>query len=423
MSPVHVIVGEDERAEAMWASAFTGAVDLYRFPRNVDAFERLTAAEAPIDLVILTPAQHGPFNITADQFVARVLEGPLGTSRFLQNLHVIVVGAPLHREHPRAMAVSTLDAAIRLVKFGEVERAPRPASMDVAEVRPTTSRPATGGAAVDAILSDAGIAGSIISSIWDAPDVEVEEPAPRTQVAGGGARPAAEPIAPPVAAAVPENPQLFATTVATGFIVPGANGAPTSAAPAAAPAPLQAPTFEQPITGGGATPMPQVGVPGESIEVATGALQPARPYQLPNGAGYRGSAVRNVNAAAHEIVAAGGQPVPPALASQVQSMVYGGAVGNPGDPLLTWSSSLRSTSPVPGGDGAPVAPAQQVPVAVPVPVPVPTAPVQAAPAVRTVPMDPPAGVYGNAPAAAAAPASQDPFLQRAEQGGGAVSFG
>jgi hypothetical protein len=42
--------------------------------------------------------------------------------------------------------------------------------------------------------------------------------------------------------------------------------------------------------------------------------------------------------------------------------------------------------------------------------------------VRTVPLDPPAGVYGNAPAAAS-PVSADPFLQRAEQGGGAVSFG
>ena len=97
MSPVHVIVGEDQRAEAMWAGAFTGAVDLYRFDRNVDAFERLTAAEAPIDLVVLTPAQRGPFNLTADQFIARVLEGPLGGSRFLANLHVIVVGQPITR--------------------------------------------------------------------------------------------------------------------------------------------------------------------------------------------------------------------------------------------------------------------------------------------------------------------------------------
>ena len=86
MSPVHVMVGEDPRAEAMWAEAFAGAIDLYRFPRNVDAFERLTVAEAPIDLVILTPAQRGPFNLTPDQFIARVLEGPLGTGRFLAHL-------------------------------------------------------------------------------------------------------------------------------------------------------------------------------------------------------------------------------------------------------------------------------------------------------------------------------------------------
>jgi hypothetical protein len=422
----------------MWASAFTGAVDIYRFARNVDAFERLTAAQAPVDLVILTPAQHGPFNITPDQFVARVLEGPLGTSSCLRNLHVIVVGAPLERSHPRAMSVSTLDAAIRLVKFGEVERAPRPANLEPANVQPTAS--ARGGSAttVDAILSDSGIAGSIISRIWDAPapDAPDERPAaaqPRTaEVVGGGARAAAEPIEVRAAADAPANPQLFSRTVATGFIVTPPQGPTPAQAPSDAQvhAPVAAAPHAHPVMGGGAQQQlqqPQVGIPGESIEVATGVLQPARPYQLPNGAGYRGPAVRGGRIdPAQAIGASGGQPVPPALASQVQTMVYGGAVGNPGDPLLTWSSALRNGAPVPGGDAQVVAtvPMQAAPVASAAPAaPAAMAPVAAHQQVRTVPLDPPAGVYGAAPAAASPAASADPFLQRAEQGGGAVSFG
>jgi hypothetical protein len=136
-----------------------------------------------------------------------------------------------------------------------------------------------------------------------------------------------------------------------------------------------------------------------------------------------------VNAAAHD---GGGQPVPPALASQVQSMVYGGMhVGNPNDPLLTWSSSMRDQAAmVPGG----VVPMQHAPAAAAAPQAQPAAmPVQAMPmqpiampaqpiapqAPRMVPAEPPAGAYGAAPAAVPA----DPFLARAEQGGGDVSFG
>ncbi|MCB0878862.1 MAG: hypothetical protein KDC46_07770, partial [Thermoleophilia bacterium] len=166
MSPVHVIVGDDPRAEAMWGGAFQGAVDLYRFDRNVEAFERLTAAQAPIDLVVLTPAQRGPFNLTPDQFVARVLEGPLASSSTLRNLHVIVVGSELQRHHPRAMSVSTLDAAIRLVKFGEVERAPRPAPIAAPAAPAAPSAPATAGSGI----GDLPFSGSVISKIWDAGD-------------------------------------------------------------------------------------------------------------------------------------------------------------------------------------------------------------------------------------------------------------
>ncbi|MCW2925801.1 MAG: hypothetical protein JWM98_3205, partial [Thermoleophilia bacterium] len=193
MSPVHVIVGQDERAEAMWATAFSGAVDLYRFERNVDAFERLTVAEAPVDLVVLTPAQHGPFNLTADQFLARVLEGPLGSSRCLANLHVIVVGEPVSRTHPRVMAVSTLDAAIRLVKFGELERAPRPHA-PVLPVATPNERPRASVDDIAAIIGDSAFSDSVISRIWDAPAEPEARPEPRREaprrddVVGGGPR-------------------------------------------------------------------------------------------------------------------------------------------------------------------------------------------------------------------------------------------
>lgn len=432
MSPVHVIVGDDPRAEQMWATAFTGAVDLYRFERNAEAFERLTAAQAPIDLVVLTPAQRGPFNLTPDQFVARVLEGPLGSTGLLANLHVIVVGGALTRSHPRAMSVSTLDAAIRLVKFGEVERAPRPDAPKLPDARAISPvrRSADG---VREPIADLPFSGSVISRIWDAPD-PTATPASDARPIGegadddmdfnvlGGGAPASAPVPAPEPAPVPSfHPapaagpaQLFSRITPPGF---------AAATPAAPSAPA---TVAAPVMGGGA-PDPSasapvmgyhVGAPGEAIEVATGTtLQPARGYQLEGGGAYRGPALRGgvIHTASHD---AGGQPVPPALTSQVQTMVYGGMqVGNPHDPLLVWSSSARSEA----------APAQRptaapMPIAAPMPMPMPM-PQQ----VRTVPMEPPAGVYAPAPAmsqAHAQPAqSADPFLRRAEAGGGDVSFG
>lgn len=425
MSPVHVIVGEDQRAEAMWAGAFTGAVDLYRFDRNVDAFERLTAAEAPIALVVLTPAQRGPFNLTADQFIARVLEGPLGTSRCLADLHVIVVGQTITRSHPRVMSVTTLDAAIRLVKFGEVERAPRPEAPRLPDAHaPMQDRPSTHDA-VASVLEDMPFSGSVISRIWDAPDPERAAPVERAgrveravdrdhdprsepRVIGGGPVPTAQPatgLADPNGI-VHAPAQLFARTASGGFMVPPTN----------APAQVMHPRAAAPVMGGG--DIAQVGAPGESIQVATGALQPARQYQLPQP-GYRGAAIRggSVHGAAHD----GGQPVPPALASQVQSMVYGGMhVGNPNDPLLTWSSGARDHAAA-----APQAPMQPQHAPIQAPQQMQARPMQApqqpaAPqAPRVVPMEPPAGVYSPVPA----PVSADPFLARAEQGGGEVAFG
>lgn len=416
MSPVHVIVGDDARAESMWSSAFTGAVDLYRFERNVDAFERLTAAQARIDLVVLTPAQRGPFNLTPDQFVARVLEGPLGSSSFLADLHVIVVGQQLSRPHPRAMSVSTLDAAIRLVKFGEVEQAPMPATAPVAAA---PRRSAARSESTDGrdLLDGLQFSGSVISRIWDEPtaDAPAVASAPRERltpisntpqddgdsgwsddVMGGGPALRGGHPAPgqPIVMAAPAGPaQLFSRSAPKGFVAAGGGGAqPTPPCPAVAP---------------------QVGAPGEAIQVASGTLQASRPYQLPGGGAYRGPAVRNgiVHGAGHD---GGGQPVPPALTNQVHSMVYGGMqVGNPHDPLLVWSSAARGGAP----SAAPVQ-AQPMPAMAQAPIP------QQPPAPPIVPMEPPAGAYGGptAPSTSAA-ALADPFLQRAESGGGDVSFG
>ncbi len=417
MSPVHVIVGDDPRAEQMWSTAFTGAVDLYRFDRNVDAFERLTAAQAPVDLVVLTPAQSGPFNLTPDQFVARVLEGPLASSSTLANLHVIVVGSPLTRSHPRAMAVSTLDAAIRLVKFGEVESAPRPIEVPVASAAPS---PRVDGA--NDVLADLPFSGSVISRIWSAGDEAPAAPqapaepaqvaevardaAGADEVAGGG------PAAGMQARQAPQAPaQLFSRAAPAGFVVAGGGAAAAAPAPAAEP---------------------QVGAPGEAIEVATGALEAARPYQLPGGGAYRGPAVRGgaIQASGYHQHDGGGQPVPPALASQVETMVYGSMqVGNPHDPVMVWSSAARGeATPTPESIPAPVP--MGIAAAPVAPGPVMVAGAQPA-APRVVPLEPPVGAYqGVAPAAgipqqpAMSPqAANDPFLQRAEAGGGDVSFG
>jgi hypothetical protein len=269
----------------------------------------------------------------------------------------------------------------------------------------------------------------VISSIWDAPDPASIRDEPRAEIVddpsavdgmdfnvlGGGAGA----IAPTPNPVQPVGPaQLFSRITPPGF----------AASQPAPPAPA-------PVTGGGAM-MPAapvdgyaVGAPGESIEVATGVLQPARGYQLEGGGAYRGPAVRGgvVHGAGYDT---GGQPVPPALASQVETMVYGGMqVGNPHDPLLVWSSVARGEA-VPAQQHA--APVSIQPAAAPVTAPsghsIP-APMQQ---VRTVPMEPPAGVYAPAPVPQAQAQAQtqaqaasvaDPFLRRAEAGGGDISYG
>jgi hypothetical protein len=409
MSPVHVIVGTDPRAEAMWADAFSGAIDLYQFDRNVDAFERLTAAQAPIDLVILTPAQDGLFNLTPDQFVARVLEGPLAATSMLANLHIIVVGAELARRHPRAVSTRTLDAAIRLVKFGELDDAPRAIAPAAA---PAPTQPADHGrydAPIGSTFSD-----NVISRIWAAADRESalqSAPSSAGSVRGGGPAAPADPA------------RLFAT-------------AGTRPVPAPDPAARFAPAT--PVVGGGpvhvlanvlSAELGSAPLPVADQRPATapaGSLQPSRPYVLPHGGAYVGREMRNNQippASSYNAPTAmqsqpqpqplpqpqAQRPVPPAVASQIRTMVYPQATQAPADPVLAWSSAS----------------AKRVPAAM---VPVPARPAAPAVHVPVPPMQPPVGVYGGLPAGLITPdapvsaVQADPFVQRAVQDGG-VSFG
>ncbi|MBC7461767.1 MAG: hypothetical protein H7287_10440 [Thermoleophilia bacterium] len=448
MNPVHVLVGTDPRAEAMWSAAFGSTVDLYRFATNVDAFGRLSSAEAPIDLVVLTPAQVGPFNLTPEQLLARIFEGPLGRSRALANLHVIVVGQQVARRHPRIASVRTLEAAIRLVKFGEVDpRMAQAAPVAAAPVAPSapmasqlsgiaTERAVSSGSS--SIIDGTGsLSGGVISKIWDAVDrashahdvnTDIERANDtRAPISGGGA---AAPAAPSRDAreraareagtkALAQGPaQLFTRATSAGFMV----------APQVVASGVQVGGMAG-VQGGGAAA--QVGAPGESIEVATGQLLPARQFQLAES-GYRGQTTRGGVPQASSHHAMGGQPVPPALASQVQSMIYGGQGGN--DPLLSWSGNnhgavVATGVPVPNASMSQPAPHAQ---------PMPPMQVNAQRASVSVPMHAPAGVYGGGPVPVTAPQhaplsaprftqasqlAQDPFLARAEAGGGDVSFG
>lgn len=406
MSPVHVIVGQDERAERMWESAFAGAVDIYRFERNVDAFERLTAAQAPIDLLVVTPAQSGPFNLTPDQLVARLFEGPLATSPMLAHLHVIVVGMPITREHPRVAAVRTLDAAIRLVKFGEVEEAPRPTA-------PTRRTPSPQAPAAE--LGGPTFSDTVISKIWAASDAAAANAAP-----------------------VPAAAQLPVHVPARADVSGGGAGAPRLfASQAQRRARPEGSSEARAVRGGGETPVGSQAPAFTPAEDAAHALQPARPYELPHGAGYRGPAMRAGHAvpvpSQHGSAAvaapapersASGQPVPPALASQVQAMVYSSPAAPVADPLLTWSSGKLQVAPppvLPANGGAQPQLQRTAQEHVPLNVAVPSPP-----QLRTMPLEPPAGVYGGMPAglvpSGPSVVDADPFVQRAAQDSG-VSFG
>lgn len=374
MSPVHVVISEDQQHEQQWAGAFAGAAECYRFPTNVDAFERLTAAQAPIDLLVITPHQTSVFNMTPDQLLARIFDSPLASSPCLRNMHVIVVGSQVRTPRPQVACVSQLDAAIRLVKFGEVEQAPMPAPAPVAAPHGSSNE-----RAASPQLDTSPLVGSIISRIWDAPDAAANRNGSPHGVRGGGAAPAARSrqraassnAAPVSSARQPRpaaGPQLFATPPRQRVMQPAAVG------------------------GGGAsasTPGASASLHAERVQVASSVappqipltdatpLQPVRPAVLPNGAGYRGPGIRagHIHGGASY---AGAQQTPPALQAQIQHLV-GRPSSQLADPLLGFSRSNDATN--------------------------------VRDAIATTPMQPPRGAVSN-----------DPLMRRAEGGAGA-SFG
>lgn len=240
--------------------------------------------------------------MTAEQLVARIVHGFMANSPALANTHFIIIGKHAEIRHNRVAVVPTLPAAIRLVKFGEIDSTPMPERLR-AEIAPVAvNRPAE--PVVNMIDTTFGFADQLISQMWngsDAPsdlhamsvlqDVQQAE-APIAAVMGGGAQtPATQAM--PTVMSHPAKPQLFASQVAQGFTVQSALKRQ-----------LDAPT---PVRGGGPAMLSQspAALSQDGVQVASGLVSP------------------------------GHAPIPPAVGAQVRTIVYGSQVVT--DPLLAWS--------------------------------------------------------------------------------------
>lgn len=343
MSPVHVIVSNDPNDEQRYAAAFGGAINLYRFRSNVEAFERLTAARSPIDVLVVMPNQDSLFNMTPAQLAERLTALPMASNPNIGNLKIVVVGA--HGiANPRVHAVASVDAAVRLVMFGDVSSAPAPAAP-----------------AAHAAPAAPGLASDVIASIW--------APAPAAHAA------------PPVAGAT-SGRQLAAAGGPGTHAPPQHVQMPRGTAGLRSPAPQQVAVYQ---------PAAHVGSQGAEGIVATVmpdlplGLEPAVPYQLEGGGVYNGVRPRGGSTAFHhggtveesnpvigggpasagyatggieaqwapthdQVMAGamhapvhpgGGQPAyAPQLAGQMQALVYAQAEA-PSDPLLGWSAPVQ----------------------------------------------------------------------------------
>jgi hypothetical protein len=410
--PVHVVISNNPEVEARYGEPFAGAIALYRFESNVEAFERLTSAQSPIDMLVITPAQNAMFNMTAEQMVARLLESTWATSPTLSGLRIVVVGEQLQRQHPRLACVSTLDAAVRLVKFGEIESAPT-ARPRAAAPAPVVKQPAS---TVTTSATGRGFADSVISSIWAAGDEAAERqvvvertPVRRQAVSGGG------PIA------------QHSTPVADDLIVPDLSGS-------GGMSPLFAGRGDVSLVSAEAMNS------GPVIE-----LQPAQSYELPGRGVYRANtdpygmmqydgthAPVQVHAqpvqgqaqpvqAAVPVPSAAAMTPPPQLVQQVGALVYGAQ--SQADPILGFSQSVQQQLAMQRAGGAapmvPLDPAMAANVAQAVAAPAAAAPVSAVAAppmalsAHQIPAQPPGGGVSTFEA------SND-LLARAS---GGVSFG
>lgn len=401
MSPVHVLVSQRPEDEQRYGSPFEGAVELYRFRSNVEAFERLTGATAPIDVLVITPEQDAIFNMTAEQLVERLVSSTLSMGGVLADLRIVVVGE-LRKQHPRVAAVADLDAAVRLVKFGTVEGAPKPATAanPVPELRlapmerplrrePAGAAPAPAASPVTSMSPVApagpGFADSVISAIWDDPERRAREARAAAQ-AEAAARAHAEAAHAQAAAAHMSQAQAQAQPVAGRvqpgrgmgmvraggparhqgvvqlFAHPGGQAAAHRAAGAPAPhahttghpvlQPVQAyalqsrgeyrgPSDRTALTYGAAGPipgMPPHGVPGGPPPAMQPSGMAQHPGQMPQP--QHGSQHGSQHGLQHQHSGMHvGSPLPPALGSQIRHMVYQQAPA--GDPVLGWSAGVQ----------------------------------------------------------------------------------
>lgn len=321
MTAVHVLVSNCPEDEHVYSAAFAGAAQVYRFGSNVEAYERLASAQAPVAVLVVTEHQDSLFNMSAEQLVERLVDSPMARGQMLGQLRVVVIGT-LEQQRDRAIAVPSLRDAMQFIKYGKYEASEGRVATgrnDLAAARQSSAGDQRPAGHVEAVSGSGGFADSLISSIWQAADAapaRQQRPARRRKPKTEPARPAAV-MGGGGAQQSSERPSLFLTD------------APANAQTEVAP-----------------------------------ALQPALPVRVPGRNQYRGG-TQGYPVAAGTPVAAG---VPPQLVSQVSHLVYPGGSGP--DPILGWSSATqqqlrqqtpqpRSAAPVQAGPYAAVVPGPQ----------------------------------------------------------------
>jgi hypothetical protein len=332
MSPVHVIVSEQVADEQQYGAAFAGAIDLYRFRSNVEAYDRLSKARSPIDVLIISPNQDGAFNLATEEFVQQLLASPLASNPHLAAMRIVVVGAAAPA-NGRVRIVDSLDAAARLIAFGDVGSTPQPGpismeptspsfgaasplSLDLSFGNPPASLPARLDAPpqldIPQPAMDSGMLGNIISSIWDAP-APATAATERTAVGGLAPR----------AAAPRATRQVQASRARRGGAAMG-KGNPQRQLFARAQAPTRQPSA--PIE--------------PRIEHAPG-LEPSVPFVVPSRGMYRGVNQQRQQPAEQRPRSVTTPAAVPQIAQQVQQIVYQQSPPTAPDPLLGWSSPVQ----------------------------------------------------------------------------------
>ena len=383
MSIVHVLISPDPGFEQAWREAFAGAVEVYRFASLSEGMQRLTSAQAQLSLVVIERTAQDAFGPTVSQCVNKIIQPPLSNSSMLAGMQVVVVGGRPGRRHERVRVVSSRDAAIRLVKFGEVEATASGHPESSSDVTHATKHHSPDSLAVPAPSYDDAIVSSVISRIWEHADAAVTaRPAQRMQPA----QPARTVRTPRGAQRLKQVPhQQFHADV---------HDRPASSlfahdTPHVAPA-----QPAQRVSGGGpAQHAAQFYQPGQPLPPELGGLEPAQTYGGQIEAQYRGDGLRGSHAhleALHPQFAAPVpvpvgpaphapinsmhatasmqpgvdafqmQPAPPAIAQQVGGMLYGTGAA---DPIMTFSQAGRAAAPghvAPARMHAPQEPVQPV---------------------------------------------------------------